>query len=69
MVEAKLNRFYLNAVNLPYLDDNTLKYHMMAYLKMIIKCKGNMRTTHPFYNVNFFDKDNFQSFYQNKLLF
>lgn len=69
IIEAKLNRSYLDPINLPHLDDNTLKYHMMSFLKMIVKTKGKMATTHPFNNLNFFDKDNFQSFYINKILF
>ena len=68
-LEAKINKFYLEPASLPYLDNNTLKYHIRTFLTVICGTNGFMTTGFPYFNALFFDRDLFQPFYKQKILF
>lgn len=66
--ENKINRLYLNPENLPYIDNNTLKFHILEHLNIILKCNGFMKTLYLHQNVQIFNGPIFSQFYRNKLL-
>jgi hypothetical protein len=68
-VHARVNRMYLDPNNLPLLDNNTLQYHILTFIKAVDKCGGFMAAHRPYYDVIFYKNPIFRSLFQQGLFF
>lgn len=65
----KINRLYLNPENLPYIDNNSLRFHILEHLRMISECNGFMKTLYLYHNMQIFNGPLFSQLYRNKLAY
>jgi hypothetical protein len=67
--DSRINKMFIEAVTLPYLDNNTFKYYLMEFMGMFVASQGYMKSWSPSTTESVYYHPLFMLFFSNKLLY